>query len=86
MLSGDKEERVELVMLLVRNLLKENKDLRGMIQQMAGFLGEGEQNLSFDLGRVRLTTNRSRIMSAPPGSIGGTARRAVESRRYRYRL
>jgi hypothetical protein len=40
-LSGDKEERVELTLLLVRNLLKENKDLRGMLKQMAGFIAEG---------------------------------------------
>lgn len=41
-LSGDKEERVELMVLLVKNLLKENKELRGMIKGMAGFVGEGE--------------------------------------------
>ncbi|WVW80021.1 hypothetical protein I302_101994 [Kwoniella bestiolae CBS 10118] len=40
-LSGDKEERIELMTLLVRNLLKENKDLRGMVKNMAGFIGEG---------------------------------------------
>ncbi|KAK8861477.1 hypothetical protein IAR55_002298 [Kwoniella newhampshirensis] len=40
-LSGDKEERVELMTLLVRNLLKENKELRGMVQSMAAFIGEG---------------------------------------------
>nr|XP_031863033.1 uncharacterized protein CI109_001509 [Kwoniella shandongensis]KAA5530105.1 hypothetical protein CI109_001509 [Kwoniella shandongensis] len=40
-LSGDKEERVELMTLLVRNLLKENKELRTMVQSMAAFLGEG---------------------------------------------
>lgn len=41
-LSGDKEERVELMLLLVRNLLKENKDLRSMVKSMAVFIGEGE--------------------------------------------
>lgn len=41
MLSGDKEERTELIMLLVRNLLKENKELRTMIKNMAAFVGEG---------------------------------------------
>ena len=41
-LSGDKEERIELMTLLVRNLLKENKDLRGMVKTMAGFVGEGK--------------------------------------------
>jgi hypothetical protein len=41
-LSGDKEERVELMVLLVKNLLKENKELRGMLKGMAGFVGEGE--------------------------------------------
>ncbi|WWC68743.1 uncharacterized protein I206_102677 [Kwoniella pini CBS 10737] len=40
-LSGDKEERIELMTLLVRNLLKENKDLRGMVKSMAAFVGEG---------------------------------------------
>ncbi|WVQ78739.1 hypothetical protein IAT38_000826 [Cryptococcus sp. DSM 104549] len=40
-LSGDKEERVELMTLLVRNLLKENKELRGMVKSMASFVGEG---------------------------------------------
>jgi metal-responsive CopG/Arc/MetJ family transcriptional regulator len=40
-LSGDKDERSELVMLLVRNLLKENKDLRNLVKSMAGFIGEG---------------------------------------------
>ncbi|WVQ64790.1 uncharacterized protein L199_002959 [Kwoniella botswanensis] len=40
-LSGDKEERIELMTLLVRNLLKENKDLRNMVKNMAGFIGEG---------------------------------------------
>ncbi|WWC87758.1 uncharacterized protein L201_002650 [Kwoniella dendrophila CBS 6074] len=40
-LSGDKEERIELMTLLVRNLLKENKELRGMVKSMAGFVGEG---------------------------------------------
>lgn len=46
MLSGDKEERIELVMLLVKNLLKENKELRGMIKGMAGFVGEGKSHSS----------------------------------------
>lgn len=41
MLSGDKEERVELMLLLIRNLLKENKELRGMLKNMASFVGEG---------------------------------------------
>ncbi|ORX33644.1 hypothetical protein BD324DRAFT_639017 [Kockovaella imperatae] len=40
-LSGDKEERVELMVLLIRNLLKENKDLRDMVKNMASFVGEG---------------------------------------------
>ncbi|OCF30477.1 hypothetical protein I316_07859 [Kwoniella heveanensis BCC8398] len=40
-LSGDKEERVELMTLLVRNLLKENKELRDMVKNMASFVGEG---------------------------------------------
>lgn len=41
MLSGDKEERVELMTLLIRNLLKENKDLRIMVKTMASFVGDG---------------------------------------------
>ncbi|KAK4687397.1 hypothetical protein P7C73_g2728, partial [Tremellales sp. Uapishka_1] len=41
-LSGDKEERIDLMTLLVRNLLQENKDLRGMIKNMATFVGDGE--------------------------------------------
>lgn len=41
MLSGDKEDRVELMTLLIRNLLKENKDLRDMVKTMASFVGEG---------------------------------------------
>jgi hypothetical protein len=45
-LSGDKEERIELVMLLVKNLLKENKELRGMIKGMAGFVGEGKSHVA----------------------------------------
>lgn len=31
--------------LLVRNLLKENKDLRGMVKTMASFFGEGKPTL-----------------------------------------
>ena len=42
MLSGDKEEKIELMTLLVRNLLKENKDLRGLCKNMAMFVGEGK--------------------------------------------
>ena len=42
MLSGDKDERRELMILLTKNLLKENKDLRKMLNTMAGFIGEGE--------------------------------------------
>jgi hypothetical protein len=41
-LSGDKDERRELMILLTKNLLKENKDLRNMLNTMAGFIGEGE--------------------------------------------
>jgi hypothetical protein len=41
-LSGDKEERVDLMTLLIRNLLKENKDLRSMLKNMTSFVGEGE--------------------------------------------
>ncbi|AAW42655.1 hypothetical protein CNBC5960 [Cryptococcus deneoformans B-3501A] len=41
MLEGDKEERVELMTLLVRNLMKENKDLRHMLRLTASFIGEG---------------------------------------------
>jgi hypothetical protein len=52
-LSGDKDERSELVMLLVRNLLKENKDLRNLVKSLAGFIGEGVYVLS--LLRVLLT-------------------------------
>lgn len=47
-LSGDKEERVELMTLLLRNLLKENKDLRDMIKSMASFVGEGSQARDFN--------------------------------------
>lgn len=43
-LSGDKEERVELMTLLIRNLLKENKDLRTMVKNMASFVGDGESS------------------------------------------
>lgn len=42
MLEGDKEERVELMTLLVRNLMKENKDLRHMLRLTASFIGEGK--------------------------------------------
>lgn len=41
-LSGDKEERVELMTLLIRNLLKENKDLRSMLKSMTAFVGDGK--------------------------------------------
>jgi hypothetical protein len=41
-LSGDKEERVDLMTLLIRNLLKENKDLRAMLKSMTSFVGEGK--------------------------------------------
>ena len=41
-LSADKEDRVELMTLLIRNLLKENKELREMLKSMASFVGEGE--------------------------------------------
>jgi hypothetical protein len=41
-LSGDKDERIELMLLLVRNLLHENKELRNMIKDMSQFFGEGE--------------------------------------------
>ncbi|EIW66639.1 hypothetical protein TREMEDRAFT_34871, partial [Tremella mesenterica DSM 1558] len=51
-LSGDKEERVELMVLLIRNLLKENKDLRDMVKSMASFVGEG---LGSCLPRLGLT-------------------------------
>lgn len=40
-LSADKEDRVELMTLLIRNLLKENKDLRDMVKTMASFVGDG---------------------------------------------
>jgi len=43
-LSGDKEERVDLMTLLIRNLLKENKDLRAMLKNMTSFVGEGQSN------------------------------------------
>ncbi|WVQ94504.1 hypothetical protein IAU59_001583 [Kwoniella sp. CBS 9459] len=54
-LSGDKEERVELMTLLVRNLLKENKDLRNMVKDMASFIGEG---LGSCLPRLGLSANQ----------------------------
>ena len=41
-LSADKEDRVELMTMIIRKLLKENKDLRGMVRSMATFMGEGE--------------------------------------------
>lgn len=31
--------------VLVRNLLKENADLRGMVRNMASFVGEGRSTL-----------------------------------------
>lgn len=34
------------MLLLVRNLLKENKDLRAMVKSMASFLGEGELDVT----------------------------------------
>lgn len=43
-LSGDKDERIELMLLLVRNLLQENKELRNMIKNMSSFFGEGESS------------------------------------------
>ncbi|WVF67121.1 hypothetical protein IAT40_001866 [Kwoniella sp. CBS 6097] len=54
-LSGDKEERVELMTLLVRNLLKENKELRAMVKNMAAFVGEG---LGSCLPRLGLSSNQ----------------------------
>ncbi|WVR03908.1 hypothetical protein IAU60_000907 [Kwoniella sp. DSM 27419] len=54
-LSGDKEERIELMTLLVRTLLKENKDLRGMVKTMAAFVGEG---LGSCLPRLGLSANQ----------------------------
>ncbi|ODN97384.1 hypothetical protein L198_03948 [Cryptococcus wingfieldii CBS 7118] len=54
-LEGNKEERVGLMTLLVRNLLKENKDLRGMVRSMASFVGEG---LGSCLPRLGLTADQ----------------------------
>ncbi|ODN76777.1 hypothetical protein, variant 1 [Cryptococcus amylolentus CBS 6039] len=54
-LEANKEERVGLMTLLVRNLLKENKDLRGMVRSMASFVGEG---LGSCLPRLGLTADQ----------------------------
>nr|ODO02477.1 hypothetical protein L204_01213 [Cryptococcus depauperatus CBS 7855] len=54
-LEGDKEERVELMTLLIRNLLKENKELRNMVKSMASFIGEG---LGSCLPRLGLSSNQ----------------------------
>lgn len=43
-LSGDKDERIELMLLLVRNLLQENKELRNMMKSMSTFFGDGKLN------------------------------------------
>ncbi|BEJ14272.1 hypothetical protein CspHIS471_0400390 [Cutaneotrichosporon sp. HIS471] len=51
-LSGDKDERIELMLLLVRNLLHENKELRNMVKNMSQFFGEG---LGSCLPRLGLT-------------------------------
>ncbi|BEI83450.1 hypothetical protein CcaverHIS002_0400540 [Cutaneotrichosporon cavernicola] len=51
-LSGDKDERIELMLLLVRNLLHENKELRNMVKDMSQFFGEG---LGSCLPRLGLT-------------------------------
>lgn len=39
------------MILLIRNLLKENKDLRNMVQTMASFVGEGRFSLLGYIGR-----------------------------------
>ena len=33
---------MDLMTLLIRNLLKENKDLRAMLKNMTSFVGEGQ--------------------------------------------
>ncbi|KAL7419685.1 hypothetical protein Q5752_005601 [Cryptotrichosporon argae] len=40
-LSQGEDERAGLGLLLVKNLLKENKELRQLLKAMAGFIGEG---------------------------------------------
>jgi len=51
-LSSDREERQELMSLLVRSLLAENAQLRKMVKTMAAFIGEG---LATSLPRIGVT-------------------------------
>ena len=83
MLSADKEERVELMVLLIRNLLKENKDLRDMAKNMASFVGEG---LGSCLPRLGLTApgldailNRADTDSAYDAFLAFKASREMEA-------
>lgn len=51
-LSGDRDERQEVMSLLIRNLMNENAQLRKMVKNLAGFIGEG---LATCLPRLGLT-------------------------------
>ncbi|KAJ9120542.1 hypothetical protein QFC24_005217 [Naganishia onofrii] len=51
-LSGDRDERQEVMSLLIRNLMNENGQLRKMVKNLAGFIGEG---LATCLPRLGLT-------------------------------
>ena len=69
--------------LLIRNLLKENKDLRNMVKSMAAFVGEGESPASFPRARLTNTQASDRVypdwgylpLSSMPSSIARTRTR-----------
>jgi hypothetical protein len=46
------------MLLLVRNLLKENKDLRSMVKSMTAFIGEGELLTLTELAELLPATPR----------------------------
>ena len=71
--------------LLIRNLLKENKDLRNMVKSMAAFVGEGESPESFPRARLTNTQASDRVypdwgclpLSSMPSSIVRTRTRLM---------
>ncbi|KLT41941.1 hypothetical protein CC85DRAFT_302818 [Cutaneotrichosporon oleaginosum] len=67
-LSGDKDERIELMLLLVRNLLHENKELRNMIKNMSQFFGEGKLPLSLFAAKLAWHPINSMLTAAGLGS------------------
>jgi hypothetical protein len=81
-LSGDREERLELMTVLIRNLLKENADLRGMVRSMASFVGEGMLTSARSLKLIL----RSRFLFATLGLELGWTGRHPEPSRHGYSL